>query len=101
MILSGHAPIQVPHLLHRVGLGFGVPFSSSSSAPKGHSSVHRLHWVHLWKKNSGKDMSPDLGCTAMPRFVDSRHWMAFRAAPVASSIHSPLVIVCLTLPARS
>ena len=50
-------------------------------------------------KVQGKDMSPDLGCTAIPLFVDSIHCIAFRAAPVASSIHSPFVIVCLTLPA--
>ena len=82
---SGQAPMQIPQWRQRRGLSSGVPFSSSSRVPKGHSSVHRLHWVHRWRKNSGTPTSPERGCTASPRWAASMHCTALSAAPHASS----------------
>ena len=39
---------------------------NNAGVPVGMNTVHRLHWVHRCKKNSGIDLSPALGCTAMP-----------------------------------
>src|SRR5208283_3154406 len=99
MIRSGHAPIQVAHLLQRPGLKKGVPFSSSSIAPKGHSSVHLLHDVQRCMKGTGQVTSHALGCTAMPFATCSADCIALRAAPVASSCASVMLIRCRTHPA--
>ena len=58
---SGQAPRQIPQRRQRVGLSSGVPFSSSLSAPNGHSSVHRLHWVQRSNLIEGCDRSPTRG----------------------------------------
>src|SRR5665647_700893 len=99
MILSGHAPMQIPQRRQRVGLGSGLNLSSSLMAPNGHSTVQRLHCVHLDIAKSGNDRSPTRGCTADPIALSSVHWMAFMAAPVASSMLEAASIGILTLPA--
>ena len=96
---SGQAPMQTPQRRQRVGFGFGVPFSSSSSVPKGHSSVQRLHWVQRCRKNSGKDSSPTRGCTALPCAVSCTHWIALSAAPAASCSAEAVSIGSRTVPA--
>src|SRR5208337_3415251 len=82
---SGQAPMQMPQRRQRYGLNLGVPFSSSSSEPKGHSSLHRLQDVQRCMKKLGKDKSPARGWTACPRVASSMLWIAFITAPQASS----------------
>ena len=73
--------------------------SSSSMAPKGHSSVHRLQAVHLMSMGSGNVTSQARGWTATPRATWSMACMALNAAPAASSWASAIFMGWCTPPA--
>ena len=45
--------MQVPQRRQRSSLKTGKRFSSSSMAPKGHSTVQRLHWVQVAQGRGG------------------------------------------------
>jgi hypothetical protein len=59
-------------------------------APNGHSTVQRRHLVQLLRLMRGNERSPLRGCSARPSTTLRIAWIAFSAAPVASSAASDM-----------